>query len=555
MRGRLDPPRGADAPTQPGGRPVQPNRQQRATVRPVEPDPPTGGGGGRRPPPGKKRKRSGMGPIRGAKIALALVSALIMTVTGYAWATLNGLTDGMTLADVIGSEGGGEMPADGAIDILLVGMDSRTDAQGNPLPEKVLRELRAGVSDGETNTDTLILVHIPNDGSKATAISLPRDTYVDIPGYGQHKLNSAYARAKATARNELQQEGVADSSELEVRSNQEGAKNLIGTVEQLTGTTIDHYAEVNLLGFSEITKAVGGVEVCLNEPVQEEYSGANFQAGVQTISGAKALSFVRQRHGLPRGDLDRIVRQQVFMAGLAQRILSAGTLADQGKLNELIEAMKKSVVLDQGWDILGFAQRMRGLTGGQIEFDTIPIENMELYTPEDGVALEVDPARVQEFVSGLTGEPKPDNNGGGQSDSDADNSAITVDVFNASGETALAATVSEALTSDGFGTGITGNAESRTSTVVRHPPGEEANAEQVVGQLGSPATAEPDPNVPSGHVSVLLGTDYQGPDQLSGAKQLDLNGLAPAQAPEESDSSETNGGPGKITADGVPCVN
>lgn len=97
---------------------------------------------------------------------LAVVSALVMTVTGYGWAAMQGLVNGLTMADVIGEGGGGDLPADGARNILLVGMDSRTDAQGNPLSEDMLAKLRAGVSDGELNTDTLIFVHIPNDGSK-----------------------------------------------------------------------------------------------------------------------------------------------------------------------------------------------------------------------------------------------------------------------------------------------------------------------------------------------------------------------------------------------------
>ncbi|MQA12477.1 MAG: LytR family transcriptional regulator [Pseudonocardiaceae bacterium] len=467
-------------------------------------------------------------------------------MTGYAWATLSELREGMTLADVIGGESG-EKPADGATDILLVGMDSRTDAQGNPLPQNVLNALRAGESDGELNTDTLILMRIPSNGKKATAISIPRDSYVDIPGHGQHKINSSYIRAKAEARGRLQEEGVKDKSDLEVRSNQEGAKNLIKTVENLSGATIDHYAEVNLLGFAEITKAVGGVDVCLNEAVYDEYSGADFPAGKQTISGAKALAFVRQRHGLLRGDPDRIVRQQVFMAGLAKKIVSSGTLTDQGKLEDLINAAKKSIVLDQGWDILSFAEQMRGLSGGQIQFQTIPFEDPEMETPEDGQAIEVDPARVQEFVRGLTGEPKKPAK---QVAGPKDHSSITVNVFNASGETALAASVSESLTAKGFGAGETGNAETRDSTVVRHASGDEASATQVAKAVGGGATIEPDENLAPGQVSVLLGTDYQGPDQLAGQKMLSLDGPAPAQAPEGDD-----GGPGRITANETPCVN
>src|SRR5699024_7880600 len=169
--------------------------------------------------------------------------------------SMHGLVSGLTTADVIDSDAGGSAPADGTTDILLVGMDSRTDAKGNPLPQDLLRKLDAGAKGEPLNTDTMILLHIPNDTSQAVAISLPRDSYVDIPGYGKHKLNSAYARAKTTAKQELAGTDVSDAAELERRSDERGAKKLIESVESLVGRTIDHYAAVNLLGFYSITKA------------------------------------------------------------------------------------------------------------------------------------------------------------------------------------------------------------------------------------------------------------------------------------------------------------
>jgi LCP family protein required for cell wall assembly len=500
----------------------------------------------------------------GAKISLAVVSLLVMCLTGYGWAAMQGLVNGLTTTDVI-SEGGGDKPADGARDILLVGMDSRTDAQGNPLSEELLAKLRAGVSDGELNTDTLILVRIPNDGSKAVAISLPRDSYVDIPGFGKHKINSAYARAKFEARGQLEAEGVTDPKKLEVQSNQAGAKTLVATIEQLTGATIDNYASINLLGFFEITKAIGGVEVCLTEATKDKYSGADFEAGRQTISGFDALAFVRQRHGLPHGDLDRVVRQQVFMAGLAKKVLSAGTLADPGKLNDLVNAIKKSVVLNQGWDILGFAQQMRGLTGGQIEFRTIPTVTIEYETPNDGVAVKVDPDQVRSFVQEIAGtaeqagEPQPELPA---------RSTITVDVYNATNRTGLAGSVSQSLTAQGFAEGEVGNAAPQDVSVVRVPPGAEGVGEQVADSLEGSVAIEADGSVPAGHAEVLLGSNYSGPATAeSGGSGPAQNAVSPdAQAgaglsgqSSESAQSGTAQQPEDeqppITANGVPCVN
>ncbi|GAB3587026.1 LCP family protein [Amycolatopsis endophytica] len=492
----------------------------------------------RRPPPPRVRRRPPPPPRRsrrGAKIAVGLVSLLVMSLTGYAWAAMQGLVSGLTTTDVIDAN----QPADGARDILLVGMDSRTDAQGNPLPEDLLAELRAGVADGEENTDTLIMVHIPNDGSKAVAISLPRDSYVTIPGFGTHKINSAYARAKAAERKKLQDDGESDARTIEVRSNQAGAKTLIQTVEQLTGSTIDNYASINLLGFSEITKAIGGVDVCLKDDVNDTYSGARFTKGQHTISGVEALEFVRQRHGLPRGDLDRVVRQQVFMAGMARKVLSAGTLADPGKLSGLTDAIKKSVVLNQGWDILGFAQQMKGLTGGQLEFRTIPVVDPDYSTPEDGKAVKVDPSEIRDFVQGVTTPAAP------PADAGPAKSATTVDVRNGTGRSGLASSVLQNLTGQGFTGGETSNTTSRKSTVVRYPAGGQAGAQQVADALGSGATVEADPTVSEGHVVVLVGSDFS----TEPSRVVQQAAAAPTtQAPAATDDEP-------ITADGITCVN
>ncbi|GAA4667572.1 LCP family protein [Amycolatopsis dongchuanensis] len=502
--------------------------------------------GGRRPaPPSPRRRPAPPPPPRrrryGAKIAVAVVSLLVMSLTGYAWAAMQGLVSGLTTADVIS----GDQPADGARDILLVGMDSRTDAQGNPLSEQLLAELRAGVSDGVENTDTLIMVHIPNDGSKAVAISLPRDSYVSIPGFGTHKINSAYARGKAAERKKLQDSGDTDAKDIEVKSAQAGAKTLIATVEQLTGSSIDNYASINLLGFSDITKAIGGVDVCLKDNVNDPYSGAKFTKGKHTISGVEALEFVRQRHGLPRGDLDRVVRQQVFMAGMARKVLSAGTLADPGKLSSLTDAIKKSVVLNQGWDILGFAQQMKGLTGGQLQFQTIPVVNVDYPTPEDGQAIKVDPSAVRKFVQGLTGPPA----GAQSTPPGPDNSATTVDVHNGTPKSGLAATVSQALTGKGFKAGETGNASARVkATTIRYPAGAKDAAQSVSDALGVTAALQEDDSVQSGHVLVVVGSDYSAASSAENVQQSSGTPSSGAAAPADDDDKP-------ITADGITCVN
>jgi LCP family protein required for cell wall assembly len=320
---------------------------------------------------------------------------------------LNRLTTSIQTADVIAPEAkapSGPQAQTVEQNILMVGLDARTDAQGNPLPQSLLDMLHAGSSsDGGDTTDTMIVVHIPTGGAAATAISIPRDSYVQIAGgYGMHKINSAYTYGKQAALKTLGAKGVT-GADLATLSDAAGAKTTIETVQLLTGLTINHFAAVNLAGFYSLSNAVGGVPVCLNTAVKDSYSGANFKAGQQTVSGAQALAFVRQRHGLLNGDLDRIARQQAFLSSMAKTVLGAGTLTSPAKLSNLISAVETAVVIDQGWDILSFAQQMKGLSSGAIQFGTVPIQSITYWTPYDGDAVKVDPTQIRAFVSGLTG--------------------------------------------------------------------------------------------------------------------------------------------------------
>jgi LCP family protein required for cell wall assembly len=338
---------------------------------------------------------------------LAVVSLLVLGATGYTWTQLSRLNTGMTTADVIEPSAAtptGSQALTVDQNILLVGLDSRTDAQGKPLPQDLLNMLHAGSgSDGGDTTDTMIVVHIPAGGGAATAISIPRDSYVQLAGgFGKHKINSAYTYGKQAATRTLSANDVTGPA-LAVQSDAAGAKEAIKTVEQLTGLSINHYAAVNLAGFYTLSLAVGGVQVCLKAPAKDSYSGANFPAGVQTISGAQALQFVRQRHGLG-SDLDRIIRQQAFLSSMAKTVLGAGTLTDPTKLSKLIDALQGAVVIDQGWNILSFASQLHGLSSGAIQFGTIPVQSLTLQTPSDGDAVKVDPAEVQAYVRSVAGK-------------------------------------------------------------------------------------------------------------------------------------------------------
>ncbi|HYB82979.1 MAG TPA: LCP family protein, partial [Mycobacterium sp.] len=447
------------------------------------------------------------------RVVRVVVTALTLAVvlgTGIAWSNVRSFEDGIfhMYAPSLGK--GGD---DGAIDILLVGLDSRTDAHGNPLTAEELATLRAGDEEA-TNTDTIILIRIPNNGKSATAISIPRDSYVAAPGLAKTKINGVYGQTREAKRTSLVKAG--DSAEdAAARGTEAGREALIKTVADLTGVTVDHYAEIGLLGFALITDALGGVDVCLKEPVFEPLSGADFPAGQQRLNGPEALSFVRQRHELPRGDLDRVVRQQVVMASLAHRVISSQTLSSPATVKRLEAAVQRSVVISSGWDVMDFVQQMQKLAGGNVAFATIPVLDGAGWS-DDGMqsVVRVDPHQVQEWVGGLLHDQAQ-----GKTEELAYTPAkTTANVVNDTDINGLAAAVSDVLSGKGFAIGTVGNNEGGhvKSSQVRAAKTDDRGAQEVARELGGlPVVA--DASLAPGSVRVVLANDYTGPGSgLSG---------------------------------------
>ncbi len=428
----------------------------------------------------------------------------VVLVTGVAWSKVRSFEDGIyhVFAPSLGN--GAD---DGAIDILLVGMDSRTDAHGNALSPEELASLRAG-DEVASNTDTIILVRIPNNGKSATAISIPRDTYVSAPGLGKTKINGVYGQTKEEKRVSLVESGAA-AAEAETEGTEAGREALIKTVGELTGVTVDHYAEIGLLGFSLITDALGGVNVCLKEPVFEPMSGADFPAGPQKLNGSQALSFVRQRHELPRGDLDRVVRQQVVMSSLAHQVISGKTLSSPKTMNRLQQAIQRSVVLSSGWDIMDFVNQLQKLAGGRVAFATIPVLDESGWS-DDGMhsVVRVDPHQVQDWVSGLL----QDQAKGKTEELSYSPEKTSATVVNDTDINGLAASVSQVLTLKGFNTGAVGNNDAAhvNSSQVQAAKSDDVGAQAVAKELGGlPVVANT--KIPQGTVRVVLSNDYTGP--------------------------------------------
>ncbi|MFJ1863697.1 LCP family protein [Streptomyces sp. NPDC088097] len=357
----------------------------------------------------RKNSRRRPSPRRIGRTLLVAGCALTVMAGGTAWYVYR------DLASSIGSSkalDGAEKSAHGDTNILLMGLDSRRDQNGEPLPAAVLEKLHAGSSDiGGYNANTLILLHVPGDGSEAKAFSIPRDDFVPLSGPdgstgGKGKIKQAYGLAKAAEEERLSARGVHDRRRLEREGREAGRKAQIATVRDFLGVPVDHFAELNLAGFHHLADALDGVPVCLRKPVKDSYSGADFPAGRQTLDGQQSLAFVRQRHGLVGGDLDRTKRQQAFLAGATRKLNSAGTFTDPVKLIKLVDTAKQDVVTDAGWDLLPFVKQAKNLSGGKVQFMTLPIEGFGRNLGED--INVVDDMKIKRLIAEQTGPHQAD---------------------------------------------------------------------------------------------------------------------------------------------------
>ena len=517
------PPRADRGPAGPGGNGGGPGGNGPGGNGPAgngpEGPPPPGTPGGRTPRSGKRRTKRIIG---WTAFGLALI---LVVLGGYAAYSYFRFIGGVKHVDVIAASNKPASDIDGSTqNILLVGDDHRPDGAS----QAELDQLGTTADGGGTNTDTMMILHIPADGKSATLISLPRDSWVDVPGHGMNKLNSAFSLGN----------GGTDPVS--------GAKLLIQTVQNLTGLTIDHYVRVSLLGFYDIAQALGPIQVCLNEAVNDPYSQADFPKGVSTLDAHQALAFVRQRHGLPRGDLDRVVRQQYFLSVEAHKFLSAGTLLNPGKLSSVLDAVSGSLETDPGLDFLSLAVQLQGLTGGKLQSATIPISGTPTITVDgnDLSIVQVDKNAMPAFIQSLTGTPSAYDAATAAKPSDT-----TVTVLNGGSANGAAGEATKTFASAGFKTGTPGDADSHATTLIQYPSGSEAQAKAVAAYLPG-ATVQETSSVKG--VTVVLGEDGKMPAApASGGSAAGSAPAAPAPAPAPAPTSSS----GASNYSDTVCIN
>lgn len=274
---------------------------------------------------------------------MALLSALVLGVSGYTWSQYRDLSTALLRSGVLG-----DFPrsAGGDTNILVIGLDSRLDELGQPLPQDIYDAMHAGDEQaGGYNANVLMLVHIPAGGGRATSISIPRDDYVGFPGapggVAEGKIKQAYGYAFEQRREQLLAQGVTDPVSVEQQSRDAGRRQQIATVREfLGGVPIDHFVEVTMVAFYQLARVVQPITVCLNQDTVDSFSGADFHRGYQQIDAQQALAFVRQRRDQHRPaftDLDRDRRQQAFISSLTYQLKQTGTFSDPARLSALLQ--------------------------------------------------------------------------------------------------------------------------------------------------------------------------------------------------------------------------
>jgi LCP family protein required for cell wall assembly len=532
----------------------------------------------------------GGGSLIASKVGYAVtcaVAAVVLAVSGYAYKVVS-LTEG--LGNGVSISNGASV---GAMNILVMGLESRTDYEGNTLSAGLLAAMHAGSVYGVNNlgvggqaTNTLILLHVFAGGQKAVGFSIPRDDYVTYPQtyYGQSagKIDEAYGLAYSQSLGQTVNSGMS-SQQRYLAANQAGQAATLATVESVTGQKIDHFAEVNLAGFYYLAQAFGGIMACIkpsagNANLHDYNSGFNAVLDGYKVSiggpqylhlkAPQALAFVRERDNLPNGDLDRTHRQQAVLDYVIWKLENNGALSSLSQLTSLLGTAKQYLITDPQWNLLNFATDMHALTGKNLQFFTAPIVG---YATIGGQAVnQIDVATIQAAIKDKFTAPVPAAQAASSATSSAKAalvppaSTVTVDVYNGGMTPGLATGISEALVAKGYKAGAVTNATAQSQvatagTQVFYGAGTSANATKIADYFG--ATAAALASLPAGHVEVLLGTGATVvPATLSPSMAASASSAVSASSSASATTAGNNGAAGgALTVApkakfGIPCV-
>jgi LCP family protein required for cell wall assembly len=528
-------------------------------------------------------------------VVACLLAAVVLVVSGYAHRVVgyaSGFNNGV-------STGNAPSTSTQAMNILVMGLESRTNFYGQSLPPALITAMHTGPVGGQ-DPNTLILIHIFAGGQKAVGFSIPRDDLVNFPqpfnvdgiNIPNGKIDNAYDWAYTES---LAKTGSSNKNDY-LLANQAGQQAEINTVESVTGVHVDHFVETNLAGFYYLAQAFGGVEVCL-KPEESGISTANYtssnlydfnsgfnavkydgyslqKGGAQYLhlSAPQALAFVRERDNLAEGDIDRTRRQQAVIDYVIWQLKHENAFAAGGTISSLLSAANQFLITDRSLNLLDFATNMQALSGQHLSFTTLPsVPGSSELLPGYGSSPQsvniISVPYIQRLVHAAfypaPAAPKTKTTTPKEKAAPIPAaSTVTVDVYNGDLNAAgLAGEVSRALVSRGYKAGAVGDASAQPQTVktgsrVFYGAGASANAAKIATDVG--ATASALATLPAGHVEILIGSTVTAvPAGLAPAGTSPASSPTASTAPSAPAGSVDGGGALIVTANakyGIPCV-
>lgn len=404
-------------------------------------------------------------------VVLGIASAITLLISTGAWALTSYVSSSLGRVNA-GTSG---TPATGPVNILVAGIDSR-----HGLTRQQQVELHVG-HDVSMNSDTLMLVHVAADHSSAQVVSLPRDSWVNIPGHGMNKINAAIGLG--------------------------GVPLMVRTVEQATGLVIDDYIEVNFLGFVRVIDTLGGVNICLPSAVDDSYTGLHMPAGVHHVNGITALKFARDRHSFAQSDLARISDQQQLLSSLFAEATNSGVLADPFRLQQFVSSVTAAITVDKNFNLVRLADQLRGIRPQDVTFMTVPLASANYVTPTGQDAVRWDATATRALFSRL----KNDTAAAAKSRSRAgrrarvSRSKVSMDIYNGTWTSGLSASTGKRLAALGFGVhrdGLNWPQHDVTQTIIQYPPGQLAAA-RLLHEVLPGASLQPGSHLP--RLRLILG--------------------------------------------------
>jgi len=460
-------------------------------------------------PQHRKAYRHGARRHRRGIVTTGAMSALVLMFSGGGWVFQDYVLGSVQRVNAFdGLKNRPDAGPKGSMNILLAGVDRREG-----LSSQQISQLHLGKVGGQ-RSDTMMLVHISGKHDKITVVSLPRDSLVTIPG---HRSNGSDG-AKGASVGERQ-------GKLNWAYMYGGAPLTVQTVERATGVHVDHYIEVNFLGFLKVVDALGGVTVCTPTAINDPKSGLRLPAGKSTVNGPAALAYSRARYTLTGGsDLGRIDRQQQFMSAVVHKALS-----EPAKFPAFLSASLDAIRADKGLSkntLTALAMQMKGMSTDSIAFTTVPLSNSNYLTSIGGQQqstvlwdqkagdqlfreIEDDKPIIQPAKPAAT----PSASASPKDGLTVPPSQIDVRVINGVGTLGLAAKAAHDLHKAGFGTTVVpGARHGVTTTVIQYGPGREDSAKTLKAAIPG-AKLKSVPSLGS-RLQVVVGTAWNGAKQV-----------------------------------------